>query len=188
MKTHKEHIPFYSITGGPEVGKTTLFKELQNRGMIIIPEGARELIKGQQEIDGEALPWKNKKLYMVQLFERSVKSFENTLESIQDNNPVLFDRGFLDSLCYAALEGITIDPEMKSYVENHRYNNDVFILPPWKDIFETDAQRKQEWNEAVFTYNKVIQTYRGYQYNLIEVPKTSVEKRADFIMDHIKRN
>lgn len=188
MKTHKEHIPFYSITGGPEVGKTTLFKELQNRGMIIIPEGARELIKGQQEIDGEALPWKNKKLYMEILFQRSVESFETTIERYSGTHPVFFDRGYLDALCYASLEGIPIDPEMKTLSETLRYNTNVFILPPWQDIYRADAQRKQDWNEAVFTYNKMIQTYRGYQYDLIEVPKASVGERADLIMDHIKQN
>ncbi len=188
MKTHKEHIPFYSITGGPGVGKTTLLNELQNRGMITVPEVARELIKGQQEIDGEALPWKNKKRYMELMFQRSVVSFEKAVYDFNRSEPVFFDCGFLDALCYAALEGIPIDQEIKALSETLRYNTNVFILPPWKDIYGTDAQRKQDWNEAVFAYNKMIQTYRGYQYNLIEVPKTSVEERADFILDHIKSN
>lgn len=54
--------------------------------------------------------------------------------------------------------------------------------------YQTDVQRKQGWNEAVFTYNKMIQTYRGYRYDLIEVPKATVAERADFILDHIKGN
>jgi predicted ATPase len=100
---------------------------------------------------------------------------------------LFFNHGFLDALSYAALEGIPVDQEMKTYAENWRYNTHVFILPPWKDIYLTDAQRKQDWNEAVFTYNKMIQTYRSYQYDLVEVPKAPVAERADFILDHIKR-
>ena len=84
------------------------------------------------------------------------------------------------------MEGIPIDQEMKTYAENQRYHTHVFILPPWKDIYQTDAQRKQDWNEAVFTYNKMIQTYRGYDYELVEVPKAPVGERADFILGFIK--
>lgn len=188
MKNQKNHNPFYIITGGPGVGKTTLLDELQNRGFGTVPEIAREIIKEQQEIDGEALPWRNKKLYMEMMFERSVASFKKTMKEYRGTHPLFFDRGFLDSLCYASLEGIPIDQEMKTLSETLRYNTSVFILPPWKDIYQTDAQRKQDWNEAVFTYNKMIQTYRGYQYDLVEVPKAPVQERADFILGFIKNN
>lgn len=188
LKRSRDHYPFYAITGGPGVGKTTLLDELRNRGMITVPEVARELIKEQQEVDGEALPWRNKRMYMEMMFQRSVESFEKTKISLDERSPVFFDRGFLDALCYASLEGIPIELEMKTLAETLRYNTNVFILPPWKDIYQTDAQRKQDWNEAVFTYNKMIQTYRGYDYNLVEVPKTSVPERADFVLDFIKNN
>lgn len=188
MPHFKNQESFIVITGGPGVGKTTLLKELHARGMTVIPEIARKLIKEQQEIDGDALPWKNKKRYMELMFQRSVESYETTLKECSGTQPVFFDRGFLDSLCYASLEGIPIEQEMKTLAETKRYHSEVFILPPWKDIYQTDAQRKQDWNEAVFTYNKMIQTYRGYQYDLIEVPRASVEERVDFILDHIKRN
>ncbi|WP_108424527.1 AAA family ATPase [Flagellimonas amoyensis] len=188
MKTQRERIPFYIITGGPGVGKTTLLEELQNRGFGTVPEIARKLIKEQQEIDGEALPWKNKKRYMTLMFHRSVESLKTTIKAYSGTQPVFFDRGFLDALCYASMEGIPIDQEMKTVSETLRYNTSVFILPPWQEIYQTDEQRKQDWNEAVFTYNKMIQTYRGYQYDLIEVPKTSVQDRADFIVDFIKNN
>lgn len=170
------------------MGKTTLLQELRQRGMAVVPEIARELIKEQQALNGDALPWKNKKLYMEMMFHRSLASFEKTKNDHQETTTLFFDRGFLDALCYASLEGIPIDQEMRAYVETARYNNNVFILPPWKDIYRNDAQRKQDWNEAVFTYNKMIQTYRGYQYDLIEVPKATVAERADFILDRIKGN
>jgi predicted ATPase len=188
MKNQKDHNPFYVITGGPGVGKTTLLNELKAKGMTVIPEIARELIKEQQKIDGEALPWKNKKRYMELMFQRSVESFEKAVLEHQGKDPVFFDRGFLDALCYVSLEGIPIDPEMKTVSQTLRYNTNVFILPPWKDIYQTDAQRRQDWNEAVFTYNKMIQTYRCYEYNFVEVPKTSVPERADFVLDFIKNH
>lgn len=138
MKNKKEHIPYYVITVGPGVGKTTLLQVLKNKGMAVVPEITRDLIKEQQAMDGEALPWKNKKLYMDTMFQRSVESFETTLTEYSGTQPVFFDRGFLDSLCYAALEGIPVDQEMRTIAEITRYNNNVFILPPWKDIYQTD--------------------------------------------------
>ena len=78
-----------------------------------------------------------------------------------------------------------LENDMKILADTWRYNDHVFILPPWKEIYRTDAERKQDWNEAVFTYNKMIQTYRSFQYNLVEVPKNSIEQRANFILNWI---
>jgi predicted ATPase len=185
LKRTRNHNPFYVITGGPGVGKTTLLDELKNRSFSVVPEIARELIHEQQAIDGDFLPWKNKKSYMELLYLRSVKSFEKVIHGYTGTEPVFFDRGFLDALCYGALEGLPVANEMKILAETTRYSNQVFILPPWKDIYQTDAQRKQDWNEAVFTYNKMIQTYRNYGYDLVEVLKSTVAERADFVLESI---
>ncbi|MFD2101318.1 AAA family ATPase [Flagellimonas iocasae] len=117
MKNRKDHIPYYVITGGPGVGKTTLLQELKKRGMPVVPEIARELIKEQQAMGGEAIPWKNKKLYMELMFQSSVESFEQTINGTNGSDPIFFDRGFLDALCYAALEDTPIEQEMKTLVE-----------------------------------------------------------------------
>lgn len=186
MKNRKDHIPFYIITGGPGVGKTTVLQEFKKRGYEVVPEIARELIKEQQAMEGEALPWKDKKRYVELMFQRSVESFEQVIKNFQGKAPVFFDRGFLDALCYASLAGIHMGQEMITYADTKKYNAHVFILPPWKDIYRTDAQRKQGWNEAVFSYNTMIQTYRRYDYELVEVPLAPVHERADFILEHIE--
>lgn len=97
---------------------------------------------------------------MDSMFQRSIESYEKTLMESTANALIFFDRTFLDVLCYSALEGIPIDQEMKTFAEINRHNSNVFILPPWQEIYQTDTQRKQNWNEAVFAYNKMIQTYR----------------------------
>ncbi|MBC72364.1 AAA family ATPase [Flagellimonas abyssi] len=187
MKRTRIHNPFYVITGGPGVGKTSLLEALQIRGYTVIPEVARQLIKEKQAIDGDALPWKNKRLYRDLMFQRSLESFEKVMKQKQGSSPIFFDRGFLDAICYASLTGIRVENDMKILAETWRYNDHVFILPPWKEIYQTDAQRKQDWNEAVFTYNKMIQTYRSYQYNLVEVPKTTIGERAEFILTFVTK-
>ncbi|QWG09230.1 AAA family ATPase [Flammeovirga kamogawensis] len=182
----KSNSNFYVITGGPGVGKTTLLTELQNRNYSVVPEIARKLIKEQQENNGKALPWKDQNLYKKVMFDRSVSSFEQTEEIVNGNEITFFDRGFLDTICYARLINSDVDEQMEIYAKNWRYNKHVFVLPPWKDIYKTDNERKQDWKEAVLTFEKMCETYANYGYNIIETPKLSVNERADFIIGFIK--
>lgn len=182
----KENNNFYIITGGPGVGKTTLLEELKNRNYQIVPEIARELIKEQQANNGKALPWKDKNLYKELMFNRSINSFEQTDKNVNNKKPIFFDRGFLDAICYTELIQSKISEQMKSYAENWRYNKSVFMLPPWREIYETDNERKQNWEEAVLTFEKMCETYIKYGYDIVEIPNVSVSKRADFILEFIK--
>jgi len=184
----KKNDNFYIITGGPGVGKTTLLEELKSRKYNIIPEIARELIKEQQKDNGKALPWKNKNLYKEIMFDRSISSFEETENNTNKEKPIFFDRGFLDTICYAELIESEISERMKSYAKNWRYNKSVFLLPPWQEIYETDNERKQDWKEAVLTFEKMSETYKSYDYRIIEIPKKSVSERADFILEFIEQN
>ncbi|MEH6703398.1 MAG: AAA family ATPase [Galbibacter orientalis] len=188
MIEFKENNNFYIITGGPGVGKTTLLEELKNRGYSIVPEIARELIKEEQSRNGNALPWKDKNLYKEVMFNRSINSFEQVYKTLNISNksPIFFDRGFLDTICYAKLIQSEIDEQMELYAENWRYNENIFMLPPWQKIYETDTERKQEWTEAVLTYEKMCETYSSYGYNIVEIPKIAVRKRVDFILKFIK--
>ena len=49
-------------------------------------------------------------------------------------------------------------------VLNCSYNPIVFILPPWKEIYQTDNERKQDWQEAEHTYFQMKSTYEKYGY------------------------
>ncbi|MDR7128041.1 putative ATPase [Algoriphagus sp. 4150] len=184
----KENNNFYVITGGPGVGKTTLLEELKRRNYEIVPEIARELIKEQQKDNGKALPWENKNLYKEMMFDRSISSFEEIDKNANKENPIFFDRGFLDTVCYAELIESEISEPMKSYAESWRYNKNVFMLPPWQEIYETDNERKQDWKEAVLTFERMSETYKNYGYRIIELPKISVSKRADFVLEFIELN
>lgn len=170
------------------MGKTSLLHELEQRGFTVIPETIHDPTKGQRDLDGKGLPRDNREHYRDLLFECSLEHFEKVMDDHLGNDPIFFDRGFLDAICYANLTGIQIKSTMKMMAETCRYNDHVFILPPWKEIQQTEGRQKQDWNEAVFTYNKMIQTYRSYQYDLIEVPRVSVSERADFVLDHINKN
>ena len=78
-------------------------EELKRRNYEIVPEIARELIKEQQKGNGKALPWENKNLYKEIMFDRSINSFEEIDKNANNEKPIFFDRGFLDTICYAEL-------------------------------------------------------------------------------------
>jgi predicted ATPase len=65
------------------------------------------------------------------------------------------------------------------------YCRKVFIFPPWEEIYENDAERKQDFNEAVATYHEMVSAYTKFGYDLIEVPKASVKERAQFIVNKL---
>jgi len=133
------------------------------------------------------LPWKNKELYATLLLEASLKSYhEVNSKTISDF--IFFDRGILDTICYMKMEHIPISNEVTEIAQQYSYNRNVFILPPWKEIYKTDNERKQSWEEATFTFKKMKETYLEFGYSTIEVPKINVEERAEFIIQNIHKS
>jgi predicted ATPase len=83
------------------------------------------------------------------------------------------------------LENIPVPEVMITKASEMVYNNNVFILPPWKEIYENDPERKQSIEIAILTFECMKEIYQEYGFNIIEVPKFAVEKRAAFILDRV---
>lgn len=56
-----------------------------------------------------------------------------------------------------------------------------------KGIYENDSERKQTPEVAERTFEYMYETYKEYGYQVIEVPKTSVQQRIRFILDRIEK-
>ena len=178
-------VKLFVITGGPGVGKTTLLNALEKKGFSVVMEDARRIIQEQIQTDGEGLPWKNKTYYAQLMLATSLETYQRTIDETS-SNIVFFDRGILDTICYMKMENISISEEMNTLINVHPYNRKVFILPPWEEIYVTDNERKQTWDEAVKTFDIMKQTYLEYGYEVVEVPKSSVGQRCKFIVGHIR--
>lgn len=178
---------YYVITGGPGVGKTTLLNQLGYNGYKTIPEDARRIIKEQMAGNKLGLPWKNKKLYAQLMLDESLKTLKNACHE-STSEITFFDRGLLDAICYMRMENIPVSKATEALINQYTYAQTVFILPPWKAIYETDDERKQTWSEGLYTFGKMRETYRHYGYEVIEIPKDTVVYRAKFITDFIKNN
>lgn len=170
------------ITGGPGTGKTTVLQELERRGFACVPEVARQIILEQMHADGDALPWANTERYCELMLNRSVASF---LKHDPAYAVTFCDRGIPDTLCYARLIRSLQEREILEASRIYRYASRVFLAPPWREIYETDAARKQSYEEAVRTYEQMDRAYQDCGYELIEIPRLDIASRAEFILDHL---
>lgn len=175
---------FYIITGGPGVGKTTLLQQLHQRGYPTIPEDARRIIREQLLSGGNGLPWKDRSLYAQLMLAAAVDTYTKLITQ-QIAGPVFFDRSIIDTLCYMEMESLPLSGENLKSIVRCKYNGKVFILPPWREIYHSDNERRQTWEEAEYTFYRMRKTYQDYSYQLIEVPLATPENRADFILDAI---
>ncbi|KOY17461.1 AAA family ATPase [Paenibacillus xylanivorans] len=175
---------FVVITGGPGSGKTTLLNEIQRKGYGYVPEVAREIIQTQVAANGEALPWKNATRYRDLMLRKSIESYLSAMIH-RPEQMLFFDRGIPDTFAYSSLIDVPISEKVESEARKYRYNKRVFILPPWEDIYQTDRERTQSFEEAVATYKVLLETYRKLDYELIEMPKIDVTRRVSFILHHM---
>jgi predicted ATPase len=173
----------FVISGGPGAGKTTVLQELSIRGFRFAPEIARQIIQEQVQSGGTALPWGNREAYTLLMLERSVESY---LAYTPAMCPTFSDRGIPDTLCYARLIGLANQKPILDACRQFRYAPVVFLAPPWKEIYETDSERKQDFAEAEATFEQMAQVYRECGYFVSELPKTEPAARADFILRQIQ--
>ncbi len=109
-------------------------------------------------------------------------------QSIITDVPIsFFDRGIPDVLAYMDFFGQGYDKEFVKYCEDHRYDS-VFIVPPWEDIYVSDNERLETYEEAEKIHHALMNTYSQYGYEPIEVPKDIVPERISFILETLKKN
>jgi predicted ATPase len=99
---------------------------------------------------------------------------------------VIFDRGVPDVAAYLRLCALPVPPHVDKAVRLFRYHRQVFVAPPWREIFAQDAERKQSFAEAEATHQAVVATYSDLGYELIPLPLDTVEKRAQFVLAAIR--
>jgi predicted ATPase len=166
------------ISGCSGGGKSTLLAELTNRGYSVVWEPGRQLVKEQFAINGDAFPWANLEKFLDLVLSRYLYLFNSQKEQKQ---LVFFDRGIIDA--------VQLNYPQPDYfhraAENFKYNRLVFLAPPWKEIFATDAERKHDFDTAKKEFDELLIKYKNFGYETVLLPKISVKARADFILEKL---
>ena len=165
------------ITGGPGAGKTTLLLALQARGYIIVGDSARAIIQDRRRRGLSPRPDANEFAH-----ETLRMDIENFVHHAATPGHVFFDRSVLDALC--GIDRVTPlnESELSMWLSKYQYFPKAFVLPPWKAIYENDAERDHTFEHAE-SVNRIAQEwYRRCGYQVLEVPMVSVEERCTFVL------
>ncbi|MFM7024137.1 MAG: AAA family ATPase [Flavobacteriales bacterium] len=168
------------ITGGPGTGKTTILNQLQSKGYNTFEEVARIVIKEELIAGSDALPWKNLDAFSKKVLPLQIINHSKALSGLN-----FYDRGIPDIAAYQLHSNQSVFKELEEAIALHRYHNDVFITPPWKEIYLNDNERKETFEKACEIHFRLSETYANFGYRLIEVPQLTTEERVKFILDHL---
>jgi predicted ATPase len=170
---------FIVLSGCSGGGKSSLLAELGRRGYAIYEEPGRQVVKEQLVIGGDALPWDNADLFLELTISRSI---HHLVEAARSDKIAFFDRGIVDQVNGYRARGIEIPKHLLGAVEHFRYHDTVFVVPPWREIFANDAERRHSFEESVAMYDALVGTYEHFGYRPIVIPKKDVATRADFVL------
>lgn len=172
------------IIGGPGTGKTTIIDGLVAKGYCCYPEISREVTLEAKKQGVEQLFLEKPLLFSELLLEGRKKQFQNATK--EPHEVVFIDRGIPDVLAYMHYIGDSYPATFDTACREHTYSK-IFILPPWEEIYISDNERYENFEQAKLIYNHLTETYQNYGYKLIEVPKDTMNNRILFILDEISR-
>ncbi|OIQ30489.1 MAG: ATPase [Bacteroidetes bacterium MedPE-SWsnd-G2] len=168
------------ITGGPGTGKSSIINELMSRGFDCFEEISRQVTLDARKNGVDQLFLTQPLLFSELLLEGRLNQFKaaNSTES----DLVFLDRGIPDVLAYMDYADSSFPKSFTQTCKNNSYDK-VFIAAPWEDIFESDSERYESFDQAKKIHSQLINTYKYYNYELIDIPFGSISNRTDFILD-----
>ena len=172
------------IIGGPGTGKTTIIDRLTEMGHCCYPEVSRAVTLEAKKQGIEQLFLEKPLLFSELLLEGRKKQYRDALAEPCDI--VFIDRGIPDVLAYMHYIGDSYPAFFDEACHEHRYSQ-IFMLPPWEEIYVSDDERYENFEQAKLICDHLKETYRGYGYNIIDVPKDTVDNRILFILGHISK-
>ncbi len=172
---------FTVLTGAPGSGKSAVLDVLRKLGHGCIDEPARQILAEQRSFDGHGMPAKDPRLFTELLLSRALFEYGRMRGH---EEPVFFDRGVADVVGYGKWYDLDI-AHIEQAARCYRYAKIVFVTPDWKEIYRNDDERTMTYDEARRFGDGIRRIYEELGYDVVELPRESPEKRAQFILSRL---
>jgi len=170
------------ITGGPGTGKTAIINQLKSEGYYCFEEISRQIILEAQKEGIEQLFLTDPIIFSQKLLDGRALQFKEAETSTEAK--VFLDRGIPDVLAYMDYLGTKYPEPFVEACKDFVYDK-VFVLAPWKEIFISDNERYENFDQASKIHEYLVKTYKNYGYKVIDVPFGSIKDRAQYIINSI---
>jgi predicted ATPase len=167
------------ISGCSGGGKSSLIDGLASQGFDTVAEAGRIIVRQELDTGGQALPWIDPKLFAERLAALAFEQFNSVAEL---DGLVFFDRSILELLVYSQRHGIDLSDKIRLSANDCRYENPIFMVPPWEEIFVHDEERRHSFHDAVAEYEALHKTFLELNYKVYIIPKMTIENRINFIL------
>ncbi|GAA6155493.1 MAG: AAA family ATPase [Alphaproteobacteria bacterium] len=169
--------PLVVLSGCSGGGKSTLILELARRGHTTFDEPGRAIVQEQMQTGGNTLPTTDPIGFAELCISRAINHFEDA----PADQTSFCDRSIIDAVSFLDHHDMTPEHSAEK-AHRYRYADDVFLTPPWPEIFTTDAERTHSFEDAVAEYERLVISYPQYGYRIHTIPKSPVAERADYIL------
>ncbi len=170
------------LIGGPGTGKSSVLNQLELRGYRCMPEISRDVtIKAQKEGIAQ-LFLEQPLLFSEKLLEGREQQFldaENSKDAI-----VFFDRGIPSVVAYMRYFNTEFPPIFLEKNKHYKYTK-VFEFLPWKDIYISDNERYETFEQCLEISTYLRQAYLELGYDIITVPFGTIDERSNFILNSL---
>lgn len=148
----------------------------------MLHEISRDIITQEGTKLGGEDPWRNLLAFSEVIWRLRSAQFHEVANLHGD---VFYDRSLLDTVSYLQAGQQEIPEWMDPTPFSYHYK--VFIFPPWEAIYRTDGERWEPFETAVSVHEALVSTYTAHGYELVEVPRKSIDERVEFMLHVLQR-
>lgn len=143
----------------------------------MIEEAGRQVVREQALVGGPGVPDRDVEVFLDLTIARTMHAMTQALAL---TGPVILDRCIVDQISGPDQPAWRLEAARRFPV-----NRTAFVVPPWREIFATDAERRHGFEAAEAQFQVQSETYRRLGYDLVLIPKAPVAERIAFLLERL---